>query len=282
MERFNNGKVSLKDAYQFIHQAHFVIPWAVSTWSTYVPSFHSLLTWRLLNYKLPTDEKLQCIGINMIFMCSLCKTNQETMNHLFFSRSFATNLWTWLCKVLNIYVHIYSSAIWESCSKASFPQGCFTIQSYYIFLVNAIRSTRNSARFNGQPFQFHSICNHIIVHMQMSFSKSNLTYKHYWFDFVVLKSFSVPIHHTRAPIIKYIFLESSSSNWIKCNVDEAYSYNLGSEGCGGIFRLNSGLFTLAFVEPLPWLNSLLPEFCGVLCSIEIAKDKCWKHLLGEI
>lgn len=121
----------------------------------------------------------------------------------------------------------------------------------------------------------------MIAQVQMSSSKSALMYKHYWFDFVVLKALKVSIHLSRAPVIKEVIWNHPPPNWVKCNVDKDFSFNPESSGYGGILRLHNGLFVLVFTDPFIWKNYLLYEFCSVLWGIEIARDRGWKYLLVD-
>jgi hypothetical protein len=54
----DSGDLQLKDAYQFILHNFQELHWAKTIWNSDIPPSKSLLVWRLMHDKLPTDEKL--------------------------------------------------------------------------------------------------------------------------------------------------------------------------------------------------------------------------------
>jgi len=55
----SNGKLSFKDAYIFIDTPSQCLQWARCVWSPNIPPSKSLLVWRVMNDKVPVDEKLR-------------------------------------------------------------------------------------------------------------------------------------------------------------------------------------------------------------------------------
>ena len=69
------GALSLKDACDFKKHHFPKVQWAKIIWSKDFPPSKSLLVWRLMLGKLPTDENLSARGCSLPSMCSLCGNN---------------------------------------------------------------------------------------------------------------------------------------------------------------------------------------------------------------
>ena len=86
----NNGELSLKEPYIFkaSHSNH--VKWAKAIWSPDIPlpPPRSIVSWRLMHRKTPTDYQLSLRGISLASMCSCCSKAQETSLHLFFPLQF--------------------------------------------------------------------------------------------------------------------------------------------------------------------------------------------------
>jgi hypothetical protein len=78
------GDLSLKAAYLFKMHYSQDLDWAKLIWSVAIPPSKSLLVWRLMYDKLPTDEKLLIRGCHLHSMCSICKNQVDSTFHVFF------------------------------------------------------------------------------------------------------------------------------------------------------------------------------------------------------
>jgi len=88
-----NGSLSFKDAYVFKDTYTPAIHWAKCIWSPHIPPSKSLLTWRLMNDKMPVDGNLKQRGCAMPSICSLCMLAEENIFHLFFECSYVVPIW---------------------------------------------------------------------------------------------------------------------------------------------------------------------------------------------
>jgi hypothetical protein len=89
----STGCMSLKEAYFHKSQPGQRIHWAKNIWSPDIPPSKSMMAWRFMHDRLPTDEKMKERGNNMVSMCTNCKSAEETSTHLFLQCSFASKLW---------------------------------------------------------------------------------------------------------------------------------------------------------------------------------------------
>jgi hypothetical protein len=76
--------LSIKEAYFFKMQHSQDLDWAKLIWSIVIPPSKSLLVWRLMYDKLPTDENLMPRGCYLPSMCSICKNHVDSTFHVFF------------------------------------------------------------------------------------------------------------------------------------------------------------------------------------------------------
>lgn len=79
------GTLSLKEAFEFKRHHLPKLNWTKLIWSKDIPPPKSLLAWRLMHDKLPTDENFALRGCSIPSMCSLCMASLESSFHLFFS-----------------------------------------------------------------------------------------------------------------------------------------------------------------------------------------------------
>jgi hypothetical protein len=98
----------MKDAYLLKRPAATKIPCAKCIWSNDIPPSKSLIVWRFMLNKLPTDENLSERGCNMPSICSLCAKQMETSFHLFLECPYAVNIWCWFASIINMPLQFQS------------------------------------------------------------------------------------------------------------------------------------------------------------------------------
>jgi len=114
----SSGMLTLKDAYEYKRHHPPKTLWAKSIWSKDIPPEKSLLAWRIMHDKVPTDDNLMSRGCLIPSMCSLCLSNNESTFHLFFQCPYTINIWKWFASVLNLNLHFQTiDDIWSLCHK---------------------------------------------------------------------------------------------------------------------------------------------------------------------
>lgn len=146
-----SSSLSLKEAY-LLKKRHFPKVKRVKTiWSTDFPPSRSLLVWRLMLDKLPTDENLSARGCSFPSMCSLCNNHEETSFHLFFECVYAINLWCWLASMLNRTLHFQSlEDMWSICNNSWNPQCRVVITAAMINIIKSVWFARKERRFKDK------------------------------------------------------------------------------------------------------------------------------------
>jgi ribonuclease HI len=278
----DSGDVELKQAYSFKLQQFHDLPWAKLIWNQAIPPSKSLMVWRLMHQKMPTDENLMIRDCFLPSMCNLCNSHIESSFHIFFECPFAIRLWSWLAGCLNITIQFTCMEdMWKLCDLNWSPQSKVTITAAIINLLNSIWYARNQARFNNKIASWRSAISLIISNTSLSgnctskFSSNSLR------DFSFLKTFRISIHHPKTPILKEVCWQPPLLNWFKCNIDGASNGNPGNSSCGGIFRDHEANFILAFAEPLQITTSYVAELSGAMRAVEIAFQKNWRQLWIE-
>jgi hypothetical protein len=88
----DSGELSFADAYNFISPQFQDLDWSKVLWNVDIPPSKSLVAWRLMHNKMPTDENLKLKGCSLPSMCSLCCKHEESSFHIFFECDFAVIL----------------------------------------------------------------------------------------------------------------------------------------------------------------------------------------------
>ena len=140
----NNGELTLKESYCFKKSRVPKLQWAKIIWSADFPPSKSLLVWRFMHGKFPTDENLASRGCQLPSMCSFCRNALESSNHLFLECSFASHLWSWFASTVNRTLNFQTKEeIWNICNGAWNPQCKTDLISTIINILNAIWFARN-------------------------------------------------------------------------------------------------------------------------------------------
>ncbi|GAU51888.1 hypothetical protein TSUD_416730 [Trifolium subterraneum] len=278
----NSGDLQLKDAYLFKMQQFQDLNWAKYIWSCDIPPSKSMLVWRLMHGKVPTDENLMIRGCLIPSMCNLCNRHVESSFHIFFECDYAIKLWSWFAGCVNLVLQFNSMEdMWKLCDLNWSPQCKITITATIINLINTLWLVRNQARFNNNFIPWRSAISLIIASTALTGNNTSKSSSNSIRDFTVLKMFRITIHHPIPPVLKEIIWQPPLLNWFKCNTDGASSSNPVNASCGGVFRDHNADFVYAFAEPLGFASSYFAELCGAMRAIEIAYDKNWLNIWLE-
>jgi ribonuclease HI len=257
--------------------------WAKAIWSPDIPPSKSLLVWRIMHEKVPTDENLMSRGCYIPSMCNLCKTQVETSFHIFFECSFAFKLWCWLAGCLNQSLQFSSmDDMWKLRDLSWSPQCKITVTAAIINLLNTIWLARNQARFNDKVITWQNAISLIIASTALCGNNTCKPSSNSIRDFTFLKLFRISIHHPKIPVLREIIWQPPLLNWYKCNADGASCGNPGNAACGGVFRDHNADFIFAFSEPLGVGSYDFSEMCGAMKAVEIAFEKNWLNLWLEL
>lgn len=118
--------------------------WCSSVWNRYIHPRLSGIAWKILQDCVATEDNLSRRGVNFPSMCRLCRSEEETLEHLIWHCKFSKQLWRWVTKFFSIRYNF------QSIMKA-IRQGCPFIKQLWnatvISTVIVIWKHRNSIIF---------------------------------------------------------------------------------------------------------------------------------------
>lgn len=276
----SNGELMMRDSYTFKNQPVNTHNWAKLIWSKDIPPSKSILTWRLIHDKVPTNEKLQQRGCQLPSMCSLCGTHVETSFHLFFECCFAFKIWCWFASVLDSPLHFQSiHDIWSVCDRGWSPQCKVVIQATIVNIISTIWYNINQRRFHNRSPHWQLAINNIINAVNLSGNYTNKSSNSSVRDLIILKKFNVLVHPPKPTCIKEIIWSPPIVGWIKCNTDGASTAT--SSSCGGVFRDQNANFLSCFAENLGGGSAYQAKLAAIMRAVEIASQRNWRNIWIE-
>ncbi|KAK3221689.1 hypothetical protein Dsin_008714 [Dipteronia sinensis] len=105
------GSVSCKAAYSRMFHDIPQVRCCRDVWSRYIPPSRSVLSWRLLLDRLPTEDRLCRFGFQLASRCIVCGASSESVDHLFLKCPLATAL---LEAVFSVFQRRVSTDTWGS------------------------------------------------------------------------------------------------------------------------------------------------------------------------
>lgn len=277
-----NGELSFKDAYLFKSPNAQNVKWSKFIWNKDIPPTKSLICWRLMHQRLPTDENLMIRGCSLASICSNCNMEAENSFHVFFECLFAKQFWNWLAGILNIPFQISNvEDVWKLCSRSWSPQCKVVVQACIVNIISAIWFRRNQARFQDKLIHWKIILNNVISSVNISGCNTSKTSSPDMREFQIMKYFKVQIHPPKAPQIKEVIWSPPIFNWIKINTDGAATKNPSNASAGGIFRDKEGICIGCFAQNLGNVNAYHAELMAAIIAMETAEKRSFNYLWLE-
>lgn len=84
-------KVSLGYQWQMGRQQK--VPWANLVWARTLIPRHAFIAWIFTHHKLPTKVRLRKYMMQPDMQCNICQAAEEDELHLFFSSTYAAEIW---------------------------------------------------------------------------------------------------------------------------------------------------------------------------------------------
>lgn len=169
----NTGNLTLKEAFLHKTASDQKLNWAKIIWSVDIPPSKSLVSWRIMHDRMPTDEKLMEKGCNIVSICNNCLIHTESTLHLFSQCRYAVAIWSWLASILSIPLHLNNiSDIWKLCDRKWTPQCKVAITSCLNNILSTIWYVRNQNRFHNKKINWKSAINIIISNTSLSGNKT--------------------------------------------------------------------------------------------------------------
>ena len=279
----HDGNLTFKEAYLFHSRDQTQnTSWAKLIWNPVIPPSKSLLLWRILLDKIPTDDQLSKRWCQFPSIFNLCLISAETSTHLFLDCNFASQIWNWLKSILNFNFSVTSCIeLLKVFDRAWSPQCKVVILAAIMNCFHTIWFCRNQRRFNDKVININSAINLIISATSLWGNLTSLTARSSVAEFVILKHFNVNLHPPKPQVIKEVIWSPPVFNWVKCNTDGASHRNPGMAACGGLFRSDDSELLGAFAVNLGLTSAIFSELIRAMVAIEIAHHKGWHSLWLE-
>ncbi|XP_048489855.1 uncharacterized protein LOC125491819 [Beta vulgaris subsp. vulgaris] len=126
------------------------VRWKRLICNNYATPKSKFILWMVLHNRLPTVDRIRRWGVNCEARCSLCRNEEETIQHLFFSCAYAAGIWRDICRLMNFTDAggIYQDVISSVCSQARKKKGKLFVM-FFTECVYAIWRQRNNKIFKG-------------------------------------------------------------------------------------------------------------------------------------
>eukprot|EP00253_Pinus_taeda_P014042 PITA_14042 len=148
-----SGEYYPKEGYSYLmKQKGWDIPewWSKSIWKLTSPAKARLFLWCMLKGKIPTWDRLQARYLFGPGRCPLCKSDEESIRHLFSSCTVSLKIWDELTGLLNIKAHWGSDPLevtWKNWWQ-NHPDG--SLRNFPIIFFWGVWLARNNSIFQDK------------------------------------------------------------------------------------------------------------------------------------
>ncbi|KAL0393384.1 UNVERIFIED_CONTAM: hypothetical protein Sradi_2561200 [Sesamum radiatum] len=126
-----DGTFTIKSTWNSIRQARTTLQLFKEIWCPFITPTMSIFLWRLLNDKIPVDQRIQSKGIQLASKCTCCN-NIETLSHVFLDGPEISKVWDFFARKFNVILpstnnitlHLSYwrfSSVGKTTSEQSFP-----------------------------------------------------------------------------------------------------------------------------------------------------------------
>ncbi|XP_019431934.1 PREDICTED: uncharacterized protein LOC109339025 [Lupinus angustifolius] len=211
----SDGILNSKEAYNYIKPALVQYNLCNSIWSISIP---------------PTDDNLKIRGLALPSICNLCRSTEESTDHLFFNCSFAKIIWNWLSFQLGYPIDHTSIKSILCISNAWSPQLKQVLISAVVNSIAIIWHCRNKSRFDNIIINSAQAIQMIKMNTSFTGNFTNLCAKPSLLEFSILRAFKINARYNKAPAISEIIWVVPSLGWVKINSDGAAKGSPGHAG----------------------------------------------------
>ncbi|KAG7579708.1 Reverse transcriptase domain [Arabidopsis thaliana x Arabidopsis arenosa] len=146
-------KFSSQETWHLIREQNPVCEWYKAVWFPYSTPKYAFITWLAFQNRLATGDRLLRWNADANGHCVLCGDGVETRNHLFFSCSYSSQVWTALTR--GVMAHNFTTS-WVSLLPiitASFTSRYQSFVTRYVFqlTIHSIWRERNGRRHGDTP-----------------------------------------------------------------------------------------------------------------------------------
>ena len=109
--KISGQKYKVSAVWRVIRPKKAKVEWHRLIWAPYIVPKYGFIAWMAILNRLPTMDRMQNWGIEVVGVCVLCKQEAETRDHLFFNCSYSEYIWKGLMQLGGIRRDVVS---WEA------------------------------------------------------------------------------------------------------------------------------------------------------------------------
>ncbi|KAG7541478.1 Reverse transcriptase zinc-binding domain [Arabidopsis thaliana x Arabidopsis arenosa] len=168
---------STKDTWNHIRTNSNQVAWHKGLWFRHSTPKYSFCAWLAMRNRLSTGDRMQSWNNGSVVKCMFCSTPVETRDHLFFSCSYATEVWTATAR--NVFQARFSTD-WPTIENYISETSADRVQSFlerYTFqaTIHMLWKERNARRHGEVPNTTTSLINWIDKQVRNQFAVIRIT-----------------------------------------------------------------------------------------------------------
>ncbi|GMI86725.1 hypothetical protein HRI_002341800 [Hibiscus trionum] len=271
----SDGRLSSKECYKLLYpknpQSQFWISYA---WQGLTPPRIDFFLWQVFKQRLPVKSELHRRGVNSLvdLNCPLCNSHVETINHLFFSCSFAWGLWMKFAGFWDINMVLPADAegvffYWNHAKPTSANDKLWKIISCSIlWSLWLMRNDVVFKKLKPDPVNLLFVTKYRIalwflaLNPECSVSLDDIICNPAVVDRKVGASLSGVVPEAWSP---------PSLGFLKLNIDGAMPKSGSMGGIGGLIRDSSGVWVASFSEQCGFGPPIVAEIAALRRGLDL-------------
>ncbi|KZV43060.1 hypothetical protein F511_04452 [Dorcoceras hygrometricum] len=224
----------------------------------------SLFAWRWTQRKIPTDDILKSRGVSLASKCQCCE-QEESLDHLFFSSSVATQVWTHFGSIFGV-AQPKQASNWKiniNWRARGHLRECIPFLILWFLWIG-----RNDSKHRLICLRPAVIIRRIRYYIFTAASSGLLKAEHWQGVHALAQNFLVQVRGIRRTTVSTIYWIKPPDTWFKLNTDGSRS-NQGMTSTGGLVRDSQGQVLVAFHGFLDAGSILKAELTAILQGLLI-------------
>ncbi|KAL0356478.1 UNVERIFIED_CONTAM: putative ribonuclease H protein [Sesamum radiatum] len=277
-----DGTFTIKSTWNSFRQARTALQLFKEIWCPFVTPTMSIFLWRLLNDKIPVDQKIQSKGIQLASKCTCCN-NIETLSHVFLDGPEISKVWEFFARKLNVILPstknitlFFSYWRFSSIGKNHIRTILPMLILWFCWLE------RNDSKHRGLKFNSDRIIWKVHQFIQTIGRTKAASSVNWRGDSNLAYCMGFPTCVKRKTNLMTVKWYKPDRGWIKINTDGASKGNPGPAGAGGIARDEKGMPIFAFYEFIGEATNMYAEVYGLFKALQICQTENIHRLWIEV
>ncbi|XP_026378407.1 uncharacterized protein LOC113272825 [Papaver somniferum] len=274
-----NGKFNVRSAKQLVRKQYPVLEVYGLLWRKAIHPKLALDNWKIIREACATSDKVRSrFKIELANRCYLCKAEEESLEHILWSYSYATHIWEWISGIFNLRPYYDIVTGYKSAKGRS-----RIVKDLWLLSILVIRSelwqTRNLGYFENKTVTIHFFKQRIF-HLIHDYSVRLKSFMHNTTsDLEILNFFRVKHREVKQTMpVECFWIPPGRDELLLC-CDGAAKENPGVAGAGVIARDHDCNFVGAMSIGLGRTTNFLAEIYVVIVGLEWARKWDFRRIL---